>query len=176
MTTDPEVPDFVQRGYVLSYGPDSGHFNVNVMLLASLFFFSFFVLWGSAPFLIPAVAAFCVAFYYFPLKERTPRIGGGQYGLFIDGLGLLSWRAISDIKNVAYTSRLAQTFEMEIHLKVPLEDALLADWRNLPIWRLLMKLPWYVNRHGVICVSLEPFQPRPAEIRSRFVELWDMCR
>jgi hypothetical protein len=176
MTSNPEMPEFVQRGYVLSYAPNSGNFNVNVMLLASAAFFVFFVILGNPPLLIPAVAAFCVAYYYYPLTERTPRIGGGQYGLFIDGLGLISWRAISDIKIVAHTSRLAQTFELQIHLDVPLEHALLADWRNLPLWRLLMKLPWHMGKDGVIRIPLEPFQPRAEEIRSNFIRLWDYCR
>lgn len=171
-----EIPEIVQRGYVLAYSPRSGDFNVNVMGLASAFFFVLTFLLAMPALLIPAVAAFCVAYYYYPLKERTPRIGAGQYGLFIDGLGLLSWRAIKDIEKVAYTSRVAQTYELRIHLSVPLEQALLADWRNLPIWRLLMKLPWHMKKDEVIRIPLEPFEPRADEIRSKLVRIWDYCR
>ncbi len=177
MSADAEdVPDFVQRGYLLRYSHRSGDFNVNVMALASALLFILFLVQGYPPLLIPAVAAFCVAYYYYPLKEGRPRIGGGEYGLFIDGLGLISWRAISGIETVAFTSRVAQTFELHIHLRTPLEQALLADWRRLPLWRLLMKLPWHMGKDGVIRIPLEPFAPRPEEIRSNFVRLWDMCR
>jgi hypothetical protein len=176
MAEPDEIPDIVQRGYVLAYSPRSGDFNVNVMGLAAAFFFLLTFLLAMPALLIPAVAALCMVYYYYPLKERIPRIGAGQYGLFIDGLGLLSWRMIKDIEKVSYTSRLAQTHELHIHLSVPLEQALLADWRNLPIWRLLMKLPWHMKKDEVIRIPLEPFEPKADEIRSKLLQIWDYCR
>lgn len=171
-----QIPEIVQHGYVLAYSPRSGEFNVNVMALAAAIFFILTFVLASPALLVPAVAAFCVAYYYYPLKERTPRIGAGQYGLFIDGLGLLSWRMIKDIEKVSYTSRVAQTHELHIHLSVPIEQALLADWRDLPIWRLLMKLPWHRGKDEVIRIPLEPFEPKADEIRSKLLQIWDYCR
>ena len=176
MADSDEIPDIVQRGYVLAYSPRSGDFNVNVMALTAVLFFLLTFVLASPVLLMPAAAAICVAYYYYPLKERTPRIGAGQYGLFIDGLGLLSWRMIKNIEKVSYTSRVAQTHELRIHLSVPLDQALLADWRNLPIWRLLMKLPWHMSDDEVIRIPLEPFEPTADEIRSKLLQIWDYCR
>ncbi len=169
--------DGAERSYVLPYGKNSGNFNVNVMALFAVIMFGLFIITGYAPLLLPAAAAAGVAYFYYPLKERTPRIGAGQYGIFIDGLGLISWRAVSGIERVAFTSRLAQTYEMHIHLNTPLENALLADWRKLPVWRLLMKLPWHMKKSdNIIRIPLEPFDPPAHEIRSHFVQLRDAFR
>ncbi|MBX2804752.1 MAG: hypothetical protein KTR19_02175 [Hyphomicrobiales bacterium] len=176
MAKPDDIPEIVERGYVLAYSRSAGDFNVNAMALASALFFILTFVLAIPPLLIPAVAALCVAYYYYPLKESMPRIGAGQYGLFIDGLGLLSWRMIKNIDMVSYTSRVAQTHELHIHLSVPIEQALLADWRNLPIWRLLMKLPWHMKKDEIIRIPLEPFEPRADTIRVTLLRIWDYCR
>ena len=83
---------------------------------------------------------------------------------------------VKNIEKVSYTSRVAQTHELHIHLSMPIEQALLADWRNLPIWRLLMKLPWHMGKDEVIRIPLEPFAPKADEIRSKMLQIWDYCR
>ena len=128
------------------------------------------------PLLIPAFAAGSTAYYYYPLRERTPRIGAWQYGMFIDGLGLIPWRTIAGIERVTHTSRFAQAHEMQIHLNVPLDKALYADWRRLPVWRLLMKLPWFVKDDMIVRVPLKPFAPPGREICARFRQMWEYYR
>jgi hypothetical protein len=176
MGSDAGSQDIAERGYILAYAKKAGNFNFNTMALLSAAMIVLFAATGYAPLLGLAVAAACVAYFYYPLKERTPRIGAGQYGIFIDGLGLISWRAVEAIERVAFTSRVARTYELQIHLRTPLETALLADWRKLPIWRLLMKLPWHMKRDNVIRIPLEPFEPPADEIRSKFVQYWDQFR
>jgi hypothetical protein len=176
MGSGADILELAERGYVLAYAKKSGDFNFNVMAFLSVLTFALFAITAYPPLLLPAVAAGCTAYYYYPLKERTPRIGAGQYGIFIDGLGLISWRAVAGIEKVTFTSRLAQTYELQIHLNTPLDDALLTDWRKLPIWRLLMKLPWSLSKDEVIRIPLEPFEPPAREIRSNFIRLWDHFR
>jgi hypothetical protein len=175
MTSD-DMMEHPERGYVLAYGRDSGDFSFNIMAFLAVLLLGLCIITGYPPLLMPAVAAACVAYYYYPLKERTPRIGAGQYGIFIDGLGLIGWRSISSIDAVATTSKLGDVYELQIRLNKPLDEALLADWRRLPIWRLLMKLPWNLSGDDLIRVPLKVFDPPAQEIRSKFMRLWDYFR
>jgi len=172
MTTEQDHGKPAEMSYVIAYSRESGSFNFNIMAFMAVMLLALTIAAGYAPLLLPAVAAAAVAYYYYPLKERTPRIGAGQYGIFVDGLGLISWRAVESIDIVPFTSRLAQTHELQIRLDKPLEQALLADWRRLPIWRLLMKLPWHMKTADVIRIPLEPFAPNRKEIHNEFVRLW----
>jgi hypothetical protein len=176
MQSGREIPDFVEGGYVLAYAADAADFPVNVMAVLSGICFLLFVVTGYAPLLAPAFATGCTAYYHYPLREKTPRIGAWQYGVFIDGLGLIPWRVIADIKCVTFTSRFAQAHEMQIHLKAPIEKALYADWRRLPLWRLLMKLPWVLKDDTVVRISLKSFDVPGPEICSRFRTMWEYYR
>ncbi|MGF1622804.1 MAG: hypothetical protein ACFCUR_19630 [Rhodomicrobiaceae bacterium] len=172
MASDGEMGDPAELSYVLPYAPRSGDFNFNAMALIAVLFLGLCIVSAYAPLLAVAAAAGSVAYYYYPLKESTPRIGAGQYGVFIDGLGLISWRAIDSIEAVPFTSRLAQTYELQIRLNRPLDAALLADWRKLSIWRLLMKLPWHMKTGDLVRIPLEPFEPPASEIHEAFTRLW----
>lgn len=150
-------PNFVEGGYVLAYSKDAADFHFNVMAVLSGIFFILFIVTAYAPLLLPVFATGCTAYFYYPLREKTPRIGAWQYGIFVDGLGLIPWRVIDDIKLITFTSRFAQTHELHIQLKVALDSALYADWRKLPVWRLLMKLPWSMKGDTIIRIPLKPF-------------------
>lgn len=177
MKSGEDKADGNESGYILPYGERSADFNFNAMALLAVFFFVLTFILAYPPVLLPAAGAAGVAYYYYPLTERRkPRLGAGQYGVFVDGLGLISWRAIADIDTISFTSRLAQTHELRITLNRPLDDALLADWRKLPLWRMLMKLPWHMPSDEVVCIPLEPFDPPAREIRSQFVQLRDHYR
>ena len=60
-----------------------------------------------------------------------PRLGANQYGIFIEGLGLIGWRSIEKIDTVHIAVRTMMTHELQIKLSQPLEQALLADWRKM---------------------------------------------
>ncbi len=168
MKSDREFPDFEDGGYVLSYSKNAADFHVNVMAAFATVFIILFMVTGYGPLLALSFATGCTAYYYYPLRERVPRIGAWQYGVFIDGLGLIPWRAIGDLKCITHTSRFAQTYELQIHLKLPLSKALYADWRKRPVWRLLMKLPWVVKDDKTVHVPLRPFAQPGAEICAKF--------
>ena len=48
--------------------------------------------------------------------------------------------------------------ELHIKLKQPLHAALLADWRRLSIWRLLMRLPWTMGHDNIVRINLQLVQ------------------
>jgi hypothetical protein len=176
MQTDAQVPEFVERGYHLAYGKDAGDFRFNVMAIIAVLAFGMYGATGYDALAAVGAATGCVAYYFWPLKERKPRIGAGQYGIFIDGFGLIAWRAIGDIQLVTYASRFSDTDELQIRLKTPLDNALLVDWRKLPIWRLLMKLPWTMSYDNVVRIPLPPFAQPPEEIFVQFQRLWKYYR
>jgi hypothetical protein len=88
--------------------------------------------------------------------------------VFIDGFGVIAWRAIGQISLSTYVSRLEEYNELHFKLIQPLDSALLADWRHMPVWRLLMKLPWSMTYDNVVRIKLEPFAPPPDEIVRTF--------
>ena len=103
-----------------------------------------------------ALCAFGFAYYNYPLLETgRPRLGAGQYGIFVEGLGIISWRAIKQVDLVAINLRGAANNELRIALQEPLERALLANWRKRPIYRFLMRLPWSMaaknHKHTARC-------------------------
>jgi hypothetical protein len=65
---------------------------------------------------------------------------------------------------------------LQIRLKTSLDHALLADWRDLPIWRLLMKLPWTMSYDNVVRIELAPFASPPEDIHTQFYRLWRYYR
>ena len=85
-------------------------------------------------------------------------------------------RAIADIQKITFASRFNETDELQIRLKTSLDQALLADWRRLPIWRLLMKLPWTMTYDNVVRIPLAPFGPPPDDIQRQFFRLWKHFR
>jgi hypothetical protein len=176
MQSDAQVPEFIERGYHLPYGRDAGDFRFNVMAILTVLAFGMFLATGYNSLLVVGAATGCVTYYFYPLKERKPRIGAGQYGIFIDGFGLIAWRAIGDIQLVTFATRFSETDELQIRLKTSMDQALLADWRGLPIWRLLMKLPWTMSHDNVVRIPLAPFAPPPADIHRQFQRLWKYYR
>lgn len=176
MQVDTQVPEYIERGYHLPYGKDAGDFRFNVMVIITALAFGMFAATGYDALLPVGALTGCVAYYFYPLKERKPRIGAGQYGIFIDGFGLIAWRAIGEITLVTHASRFSETDELQIRLKTPLDNALLADWRKMPIWRLLMKLPWSMTYDNVVRIPLSPFASPPEDIHWQFQRLWKYYR
>lgn len=176
MQADAEVPEFVERGYHLHYAKDAGDFRFNVMAILTALAIGMFAATGYDMLVVVGATTGCVAYYFYPLKERKPRIGAGQYGIFVDGFGLIGWRAIGDIQLVTHATRFSETDELQIRLKTSLDNALLADWRRLPIWRLLMKLPWTMSYDNVVRIPLAPFGSPPDEIQRQFRRLWKYYR
>lgn len=159
-------------GYSVTYGREEIQAPVYVVaLLAAAMLAAAFVT-GSTLWLVLGVAAAGVAYYNVPLLERRPIVGANQYGIFIQGFGLIRWSAIDSLELIELAVRASTIHELQIGLKTRLSSALVADWRRQPFWRSLMRLPWSMARSNVVGVNLEPFDQEPEEIHRTLLRLW----
>jgi hypothetical protein len=171
----PDSPCYLQEGLVLPYGKcEAARFHVLAAIAATSF-----VAWINWPYQllsITAILAGCSAYYFFPLTGQRPRLCANQYGLFVDGFGLIAWNAIGEIALVTWpaTPRTPEIEELHIQLGQPENRALLVDWRRLPAWRLLMRLPWTRSSGNTLHINLQPFSPPAAEIHRTLQRLWRM--
>ena len=169
--------DREMTGYTVAYARDEAPFPVfasatiaAIMLTAGVFNLNWiWVLLGAG------VGAFAI--YNFPLAEiGRPRIGANQYGVFIEGFGLVGWRAVDRISLIQIAVRASTSNELQISLKQPLTKALIADWRKMPWYRQLMRLPWRMTYDNTIRITLDPFDKTPEEIHRTFERMWRYYR
>lgn len=159
-------------GYSVTYGREEIQAPVYVVAFIAAALLAAALTTGSTVALVLGVAAAGVAYYNVPVLERRPIVGANQYGIFIQGLGLIRWSAIDGIELVELAVRASTINELQISLKTRLSSALVADWRSQPFWRSLMRLPWSMSRSNVVGVNLEPFDKEPGEIHRTLVRLW----
>jgi hypothetical protein len=175
MARRPGLPDYLQQGFILPYSrSEAARFNALAAITAAAF--AGWLNWGYQLLSITAILAGCCAYYFFPLTETRVRLGANQYGLFIDGFGLIAWRAIADVALVTYSVRTLDMEELQIKLQQPVNTALLADWRRLPVWRLLMRLPWTMGYDNIVRVNLQPFGKPAEEITRTIQRMWRYYR
>jgi hypothetical protein len=163
-------------GYSVTYGREEIEFPVYVVSILAAGLLAATLVWGNTLVMVLGVGAAGIAYYNYPLLEHRPTMGANQYGIFIQGLGLLRWRAIEEIDLLEFAQRGAVTHELQLALNMRLSSALVADWRRQPFWRSLMRLPWTMARAGVVAVNLEPFNQEPEEIHRTLVRLWKYYR
>jgi len=160
-------------GYSVTYGRDET--DIPVFVLAALAVILLFSAWytGSTLWLALGIGAAGAAYYNIPLLETNrPTIGANQYGIFIQGFGLIGWRAIGSIELVSIAVRASTVHELQIGLNMRISSALVADWRKQPFYRSLMRLPWSMDHTNVVRVNLEPFDQPPDEIHRTLVRMW----
>jgi len=164
-------------GYSVAYKRSDIAFPVVVLgLLAVAFAIAAFVT-GQAFWLVFAVAAAAATYHNYPLLETgRPTLGGNQYGVFIQGLGLIGWRAIDHIDLAPVASRSMLLHQLEIGLKTPLDAALVADWRKRPWTRQLMRLPWTAVSPKIIRIELDPLDQLPGEVHATLLRMWRYYR
>jgi hypothetical protein len=164
-------------GYSIGYKRDDAYFPVYVTACLAGVLFATAWTTGGAHWLAFAVAAAGFTYYNLPLLETgRPTIGANQYGVFIQAFGLIRWRAIERIDLVSIAERAKTVHELHITLNAPLGTALVADWRKQPIYRSLMRLPWRMDRNGVVQIDVEPFDQPPNEIHRTFIRMWRYYR
>lgn len=159
-------------GYSVTYGREEIQAPVYVVALLSAGFLAAAIVTGSTLWLVLGVAAAGIAYYNVPLIERRPIVGANQYGVFIQGLGLIRWSAVDSIELVEMAVRASTIHELQIGLKTRLSSALVADWRKQPFYRSLMRLPWSMSGPNIVRVNLEPFTGEPFEIHRTLQRLW----
>jgi len=124
-----------------------------------------------------ALVASGYAYHHYPLLETgKPRIGASQYGIFAEGLGVISWRAIERIDLVWSEIRGSASRELHILLREPLERALLADWRKRPMYRVLMRQPWTMADKAIIRIPLDVFDHPADDIHHTFTRMLNFYR
>ena len=163
-------------GYTVAYEGEDLYFPVFIVLAVGAGLLAYAFAKGNAFLLGPGAAALGFAYYNVPLLETgRPRLGAGQYGLFVEGLGVIAWRAVSTMDLIAVSSRGTVEQELCVTLGKPLDAALIADWRRRPAHRLLMRLPWTM-RGNEIRIPLEIFDRPPREIHYNMTRLWRYFR
>ena len=160
-------------GYTVGYASGKGTFRVIITASLAVIFAGVTVSTGSNVTLLLAVFFAIAAFYFFPLLETgKPRLGASEYGIFIEGFGVIAWRSVKDLRLATRAVRSIMVKELEITLSRPMSDAVIADWRNVPYHRLLMRLPWRMPADDTILIDLEPFAGQPEDIVSEFRRRW----
>jgi len=172
MATDNDI-----IGYTIGYDQEDIHFPIYAMTAFAVLLVLGGVLKGVPLLAVIAILPAAVAYYNLPLIESgRPRIGSGQYGLFIEGLGLVSWRAVDSIETIELVERGGTTHDLIINLKKPVSEALLADWRSRPLLRRPMRLPWRLESKTEIRIPLDVLDRPSAEIKETFVRMWRFNR
>ncbi|HVZ05005.1 hypothetical protein [Hyphomicrobium sp.] len=163
MKSTPALDQKHPHGYTVAYEREEIQFPVYVVGFVSACFAVAGISLDNIFLIALALIAFGFAYYNFPLLETgRPRIGASQYGIFADGLGIISWRAVKRLDLIPIEIRGTASNELRIMLQEPLDRALLADWRKRPFYRFLMRLPWTKLGDDVIRIPLDVFD-RPAE-------------
>ncbi len=164
-------------GYTVGYAPGKGTFRVIISTVLAILLAGV-TIQTSSNFAMILSAFFAVAaFYFFPLMETgRPRLGASEYGIFIEGFGVIGWRAVADVRLSTRAVRTILIEELEISLSRPIGEAVIADWRGMPYHRLLMRLPWRMPTDDTVVVDLEPFQGRPDRIVSEIQRRWRYYR
>lgn len=157
---DSEMPD----GFGVPYGRETAS-RFYGLAVGSAAMLVGFLASGSRLALALAIATAAGAYYYAPhMNNRRPRLGANQYGVFIDGFGIIDWRAIGEMRIQTTAIRSIEQRELQIRLNRDLGRALVADWRRLPAWRLLMRLPWTMTPDNMVRIDMTPFAMQPESV------------
>jgi hypothetical protein len=159
-------------GYSVAYSRDNVEFPIYALAAAAAILIAMAFITGKPLWLALGAAAAGVTYYNLPLIETgRPTIGANQYGVFIQALGLIRWRAIERIELVPFYQRTMTFHELQIVLGAPLANALVADWRRQPFYRSLMRPPWRMRGSNVIRINVEPFDQPPDAIHRTLVRM-----
>jgi hypothetical protein len=161
------------NGFTVAYGRDEAPFPVYVAGLAAIILVAAGLYKANPVMFGLGAVATGFALYNWPLAEiGRPRFGANQYGVFIEGFGIIGWRAIDRIDLAQIAVRAVTLNELQIGLKVPVSKALITDWRRMPWYRQLMRLPWTMTYDNTIRITLDPFDKEPEEIHRTFQRMW----
>ena len=164
-------------GYTVAYDQDEIQFPVYVIAAVAAALIAAAVYNESLILLLLGFIAACGALYNFPLIETgRPRLGAGQYGLFVEGLGLVDWRAVDHIEILPDPIRGLELEVLEIGLKTNVENSLIIDWRKSQIWRAAMRRPYKMKGDRTIRITLGVLDRPSEEIQATFLRMWRYYR
>lgn len=160
-------------GYSVGYGRGKGTFRVYITAFLAIVCAAATISTGNNVTMILAAFFGVASFYFYPLIETDrPRLGASEYGIFIEGFGVIAWRSVSDVKLATRAVRTIIIKELQITLNRPMGEAVIVDWRKLPLHRLLMRLPWRMPDDHTILIDLEPFAQPPELIVEEIKRRW----
>jgi hypothetical protein len=164
-------------GFTAAYRHDDISFPVIVMAVAAVGFATTAFVTSHAFRLIFGVGGAAATYYNIPLLETgRPAIGADQYGIFIQGLGLIRWRAIERVDLVPIADRAGTIHELHIALLTTLGSALVVDWQARPLHRMLIRSPWSMSCKNIIRIYLDPLNQPPEEIHQTLLRMWKYYR
>lgn len=173
----PPINDQDIVGYVVAYEREELSFPVYLVAGIACAFVAAGAVKDIPLLFLPGIAAAAYAFYNIPLTETgKPRLGAGQYGLFIEGLGLIKWSSIEKIDVLPVDVRGVACHDMMLTLRSTLAEALLVDWRDRPLLRRLMRLPWSLRKGNRVRIPLDIMDRPVAEVHQTFLRLWRYYR
>ena len=160
-------------GYTVAYDRDEIQFPVWIlMMLGAAVLYVSLAKASVILFLLSGLIG-CFAFYSFPLLETgKTRLAANPDGLFIEGLGLLAWRAVAAIDVAEVIVRGSVYTEAEISLSEPLTIALLDDDRKMAPHRWFMRKPFYLRSGPKVRVPLDIFDRAPDDIINSLTRIW----
>ena len=159
-------------GYSVAYGRGETRFPVYLLAVLSAVLLAAAWATGQTLWLVLGVATAGATYYNFPLLEGRPTLGANEYGVFVQGFGLIRWRAIDRIDLVAIAERAEINYELLIALNMTLTSALVVDWRKQPFYRSLMRLPWTMTHSNAVRMNIDPFDHPPDEIHRTLMRMW----
>lgn len=171
------MSDDAIKGYLVAYEQEELQFPVYVLALVGIALVAAGVIQQVPLLACLAIVPLTGFFYNLPLLETGRwRLGASQYGLLLEGLGLIDWRAVDGIDLVSKDDRGATSVAMHVDLKVPIGQALILDWRRRSFLRSLMRLPWSWAAGRTIRIPLDIMDKPAEEIHKTFQRMWRFYR
>lgn len=153
-----------RRAFSTGFEQRSGEMMVYGGVLVGLFALSVAIPRESFALFVVSAVAFAVAYYHWPLVQRTrAQLAVAERGFAVAGLGVISWDAIRTADIVERAVRSIRNAELHLSLSRPLPLALVEAERP-SLARQLMYRVWRVPQPDRIVIKLEPLHASPEEI------------
>lgn len=162
------------EGYIVRYDSAKAGTRVYAMAAIGVGVCVVALFMGSEILIALGLGALATAYYFYPLVEaRRARLGANEYGIFIEGFGLVDWRSVRRIELIPTSVRSIILHELQIQLSQPVSRALLVDWRRMPLYRRLMRLPWVITPDdNTIHIELDSFKQSPETVHRTLESIW----
>lgn len=155
-----------RQAFSTGFKQRSGERMVYGGILVGLFALSVAILQESLTLFAVSAVAFAVAYYYWPLVQRTrAQLAVAERGLALTGLGVISWDAIRTADIIDQAVRSIRNAELHLSLSRPLPLAL-ARTERPSLGRQLMYRVWRVPQPDKVVIKLKPLHASPEEIQA----------